>query len=147
MTFTEFLTTLVQSLDETPTLPQVCYDPTCPEAASPDQLLIGIGRWQDGAVPVEHRGVCLNNKGLGNRYGATRHYPTVTDLVLAPPEPLRRHWERLTAGCHGPGEVLHRFTLVVEDSGPDSCLALLCPNQRISATPWSQRVRRPPSGP
>ena len=132
MTFADFLAALGSALDDAAVaagapadpaqrpFPHARYDPTCQEASAPDLILIGLGGWSRGGRPVEHRGACLNNKGLAGRYS------TVTDLVLAPPAPLREHWERLTAADHGPVEILRRCTLVVEDAGPDSCLALLC---------------------
>ncbi|WP_295445996.1 hypothetical protein [uncultured Thiodictyon sp.] len=138
MTFNAFLIALDQTLDEAPELPcdpgappprpipHALYDPCCRDATAPDQVLIGLGHWQQDGRPVEHRGVCLNNKGIADRFGAACRYATVTDLVLNPPEPLRRHWERLTADDAGPGELLRRFTLIAEDTGPDSCFALLC---------------------
>lgn len=158
MTFTDFLAALEPALEEpvmgpaTPDdpsrgpFPRAIYDPTCQEASTPDLILIGLGHWPRDGQPVANRGVCLNHKGLAG------HYPTVTDLVLAPPEPLRQHWERLTAADQGPVALLRRFTLVVEDAGPDACLALLCWLARASGVdldawaatdgrPWVQAVR------
>ena len=165
MTFNAFLTALDQTLDEAPEspsdpgappprpIPHAIYDSCCREATAPDQVLIGLGLWQQGGRPVEHRGVCLNNKGIADRFGAACRYATVTDLVLDPPEPLCRHWERLTADDRGPGELLRRFTLIVEDTGPDSCFALLCWLARASGVDleelrtgqgrsWVQAVRQ-----
>ena len=138
MTFTEFLIALTQALDNAtglspdPASPplepilRVRYDPTCREATVSDQLLIGVGHWWLDDRPVEHRGICLNNKDKAYRFGTTCHYATVTDFVLAPPAPLQQHWDTLTAGYREPGQLLRHFTLIVEDVGPDSCFALLC---------------------
>jgi hypothetical protein len=110
MTLTEFLAALAQALDDSTglppdpaspplePLPRVRYDPVYREAAASDQLLLGVGHWRLGDHPVEHLGVCLNNKGTAYRFGAAYRYATVTDLVLAPPEPLKQHWETVTAG-------------------------------------------------
>ena len=91
MTFTEFLAALVEALDESCDLPSapvslspepiphVIYDPTCEVASATDQNLIGLGHWCLGERPVEHRGICLNNKGTAERFGAAHSYATVTD--------------------------------------------------------------------
>lgn len=166
MTFTDFLSDLEQALDASPQaipsesaaqslrpLPHALYDPTCREAKTPYLILIGLGHWQWGDRPVEHEGICLNNKGIAERFGITYRYPTVTDLVLAPPTPLRDHWAQLTLDCRGVTELLRRFTLIVEDSGPDSCFALLCWLARCSGVDlaelatgnglrWIQAVRQ-----
>ncbi len=164
MTFTDFLAALARALDDpaglplgpvSPTLeplPRVSYGPACREAAAPDQILIGVGHWLRDDQPVEHRGICLNNKGTVYRFGAACQYATVTDLVLAPPEPLKQHWERVTDGYREPGQLLRHFTLIVEDVGPDSCFSLLCWLARYCGVevselrdgpgkPWVQAVR------
>lgn len=123
MTFDEFLATLEQALQDLPL--KVLYHPTRIQAAEPDQILIGVGRWTLDRRPVEHRGVCLNNKGLDQCFPGFR-YPSVTELALAPPGALTQRWDAAAAGATDPDALLRRFTLVVEDVGPDSCFALLC---------------------
>ncbi|MGH8550341.1 MAG: hypothetical protein ACRERU_17430 [Methylococcales bacterium] len=56
----DFLTTLSQAI----TAPlHVEFDPQR-SAANTNHILIGVGHWATREVPVEHLGVCLNNKGL-----------------------------------------------------------------------------------
>ncbi|MFO1430388.1 MAG: hypothetical protein U1F76_09655 [Candidatus Competibacteraceae bacterium] len=164
MTFTDFLAALARALDDPaglpsdPTLlpleplPRIRYDPGCREATAPDQILLGVGYWLRDDRPVEHQGVCLNNKGTAYRFGAAYRYATVTDFVLAPPESLVQHWERVTEGYREPAQLLRHFTLIVEDVGPDSCFALLCWLARCCRVavselrdglgkPWVQAVR------
>ncbi|MGF1614490.1 MAG: hypothetical protein ACFCVA_11440 [Gammaproteobacteria bacterium] len=59
--------------------------------AEADQILIGVGIWGTPEQPVEHAGVCLNNKGLAGRFGGAEDPATVTELVLNPPPELAAH--------------------------------------------------------
>jgi len=110
----------------TEAIPRVTFCPLRRQGSAPDEILIGVGQWLAEDAPAEQRGVCLNNKGAAERFGAAHDYATVTDLVLSPPQALQQHWDALTAGLHDPAQLLQRFTLVVEDVGPDSCFSLLC---------------------
>jgi hypothetical protein len=63
---------------------RVTYDPMRKTSAA-GEVLIGVGLWDSEKEPVEHAGVCLNNKGTARRFGCRHDYVTVTDLVLTPP--------------------------------------------------------------
>lgn len=99
-------------------------DPLCRRAES-NHILIGVGVWGTPEQPVEHAGVCLNNKGLARRFGLETDPATVTELVLDPPPELAAHWRT----AWGEGAMLDRrldeLTLVVEDAAPDSVLGFL----------------------
>ncbi|MEH6874546.1 MAG: hypothetical protein V7849_09140 [Candidatus Competibacter sp.] len=93
--------------------------------AESDQILIGVGFWGAPAQPVEHAGVCLNNKGLAGRFGGAADPDTVTELVLNPPPKLATHWRAVWGEEATLDRRLDELTLVVEDAAPDSVLAFL----------------------
>ncbi|MDQ2694835.1 MAG: hypothetical protein M3Z21_05545 [Pseudomonadota bacterium] len=160
MTLDDFLAELEQALTAsvgigTPggPVPKVTFDPARRQATEPDQMLIGVGYWMQDGRPVEHRGVCLNNKGVAWRFGSDRQYASVTDLVLDPPHELSRSWEAIAGDAPAPGALLRRFELIVEDISPDSCFALLCwlalrcgvdadELRQGRGRPWVEAVRR-----
>lgn len=102
----------------------VVYNPSGFQAEY-EQFLIGVGRWGNVDHPIHHTGVCLNNKGLAQRYGLPQDPSTVTDLVLNPPPELEAQWRQFW----GSGETLEtrlsRITIVVEDAAPDAIFAFL----------------------
>lgn len=93
--------------------------------AEPEQILIGVGTWGTPEQPVEHAGVCLNNKGLAGRFGGAADPDTVTELVLNPLPELATHWRAVWGEQATLDRRLNELTLVVEDAAPDSVLALL----------------------
>ncbi|QLH51893.1 MAG: hypothetical protein HWD57_20455 [Candidatus Accumulibacter cognatus] len=93
--------------------------------ADTNQILIGVGAWGSRQQAVEHPGVCLNNKGLAERFGVAADPSTVTEMVLNPPPELAAHWRAVWGKGTDLGRRLGELTLVIEDASPDSVLALL----------------------
>ncbi|MDH3725925.1 MAG: hypothetical protein OER77_00200 [Myxococcales bacterium] len=114
------------------------YDPSR-KVASTGQVLIGVGRWGTAEKPEHHAGICLNNKGVGERFGPDYAYSSVTKLVLDPPEEI---WEAWMERAGEPKTFLQRTTLVVEDISADSCIALICFIARISGVLPSEIPKR-----
>jgi len=130
MTFNHFLQALNASLRNAKSPTQhafhIVYVPNRTQRSATHEILVGLGNWLSQDKPVKHLGVCLNNKGTAERFGKDHQYPSVTDLVLDPPPELLQQWCTLAGAPADPGELLARFTLVVEDVGPDSCFGVLC---------------------
>lgn len=103
---------------------QIQFDPLRRRAES-DQILVGVGTWGTPEHPVEHAGVCLNNKGLAGRFGDAADPATVTELVLNPPPVLASHWRAMWGEETTLDRRLSELTLVVEDAAPDAVFAFL----------------------
>jgi len=107
----------------------VLYDPAR-SAATADECLIGVGRCADlrpdTPAPIEQRGICLNDKGIQVDCSAQRQaWIGVTALAMAPGQDLLAQWQRAVGNDAAPTRFFRRFTLVVEDASPDSCLGLV----------------------
>lgn len=104
---------------------QVRYDPRH-QSSSAQECLIGVGRhWHRGQVatrPVEHLGICLNDKDLALPGVAGQG---VTVLALKAPDALFDGWARLVGADAEPKRFFATYTLVVEDASPDSCFGLV----------------------
>jgi len=120
---------------------QVHFNPHCRQA-EPNQILIGVGTWGTLEQPLEHAGICLNNKDLARCFGLATDPATVTDLVLDPPPELAAHWSAVWDAATPLDRRLDAFTLVVEDAAPDSVLALLCWLARVNGVA-AEEFRQP----
>ena len=110
------------------------------QRAGDAQCLIDVGaHWTraDGEyVPVDHRGICLRDKGLARPGSTPPKRPTgVTALALDPPPDLFAQWQRAVGAQAAPEEFFARFTLVVEDASPDSVLGLIVLLARLNGVP------------
>ncbi len=115
----------------------VRFQPGAPSSAA-GEILVGTGRWQRGDQPVDHRGVCLQHKGINAVWPGTWH--SVTGLVARPPESLWDQWLRRVP-LHDGRLDLTGVRLVVEDAAPDSALALTL----FAARLWGVPARRLPA--
>jgi hypothetical protein len=117
----------------------VVYDPWA-QVAAERQSLIGVGRhWgMEGDAPtaLEHSGICLNDKGL-QPSGETVSQSAlgVTALALAADPERLEQWRSAVGDDALPERFFRRFTLVVEDASPDSCLGLIALLARINGVP------------
>jgi hypothetical protein len=117
----------------------VVYGPWARVAAE-RQCLIGVGRHWDmeGEAPtaLEHAGICLNDKGL-QPSGETVSQSAlgVTALALAADPERLEQWRSSVGDDALPERFFRRFTLVVEDASPDSCLGLIALLARINGVP------------
>ncbi|MBO8087292.1 MAG: IS3 family transposase [Marichromatium sp.] len=93
-------------------IPPVCFK-TRQGSAGGDRCYIGCGE----PAAAEDTGLYLNNK-LYDRDAVTR-------LVLDPDRERQDRWRSLLGADAPPERFFGRFTLVVEDASPDSCLGLI----------------------
>ncbi len=130
-----------QTTPETTVARPVVFDPRRPNSA-PNECLIGVGsHWhggQDDPRPVEHSGICLNDKGLTLPGQPGRGFQCVTELALDPPHAVLDHWLRVVGEDAAPVRFFARFTLVVEDASPDSCLGLIVLLARLNGVDRSE---------
>ena len=160
MTWQDFLTTLAGGLERldarlraaesargtgagpdpaNPLPPPVCLA-NGHQRAGDAQCLIDVGaHWTpaDGEyVPVDHRGICLRDKGLARPGSTAPKRPTgVTALALDPPPDLFAQWQRAVGADAAPEPFFAHFTLVVEDASPDSVLGLIVLLARLNGVP------------
>lgn len=111
------------------------------DASNSGEILVGIGRWttKDASgqdVPVIHAGICLQHKAAPG--GAGRRVGSLSEFVATASGELWTDWTEKAAGAVAPAHVLRRFTLVVEDASPDSCLGLIVFLARLSDVPVEQ---------
>ncbi len=126
--FDAFLAALGDALDaralDGRTLTTV-FDPARTAPAAANEVFVGLGSWA-----VDHEGVCLLNKGAAAKFSWKRDPITVATFVRDVPESLVEVWRAGFAG--GPGAVLDKAALVVEDASPDSVLAFIFWLARVS---------------
>ncbi len=101
----------------------VKFNPQQTRSFSENEILIGLGYWGKKDEPEMHKGICLNNKGTKDRFGV--NYDTVTTFAVNLPEELWAQWTELLDKRDDICDILSKYTLVVEDVSPDSCLGLL----------------------
>ncbi len=136
--------------------PPVLAEPPSNEPAQ-NQIFIGMGHWlrspftddDNGFQTIEHKGICLNNKGAHVALGVAQPFASLCDLVLCDDRNLWANWNRRLEGHSRPESFFSQFQLVVEDASPDSCLALFLFLARINGVPaeqlplhWVNYVRR-----
>lgn len=97
----------------------VIYEPSASQAG-PDEVLVGVGDWRK-----DHKGICLNNKGVGAFLEEQVFFDSVTSLVRSDHEKLWNYWREVVGSDSDPERFFRRFVLVVEDASPDSCFGLL----------------------
>jgi len=97
----------------------VIYKPSASQA-QPDEVLVGVGDWRE-----DHKGICLNNKGVGAFLEEQVFFDSVTSLVRSDHKKLWNHWREVVGSDSDPERFFRRFVLVVEDASPDSCFGLL----------------------
>ncbi|MEA3277389.1 MAG: hypothetical protein U9Q81_19330 [Pseudomonadota bacterium] len=131
--------------------PPLIYRPAWDASPDPRHLCIGVGDWSryPWKAPQEGQkvGILLNNKGAPSP-GSAR-YASICDMVTDLDFAAWPVWSRATADLGTPSELLGRFTLVVEDVSPDSCLGLILffarscgvPRDELPA-PWIDYARR-----
>ena len=120
-------------------VPPVVDEPGRAVAAG-GEILVGIGSWatkdaMDRFVPMTHAGICLQDNGAPSPSG--RRYASMTDFVATAGDELWQDWTA-KIGPRTPRAVLERFTLIVEDVSPDSCLGLICFLALVAGVPAAE---------
>lgn len=95
------------------------FDPSRQAPASPEEVLIGIGRAPDAQTD----GVVLNNKGAPSRQRSW--YRTVVELALDENGPEAERIAAFQPGSSDLDAILSGAVFVVEDVAPDTVLAVI----------------------
>ncbi len=149
-TWKDFLTALARGLDRLEErLRAAPGDPGAPPVGLADrpgraaahQCLIDVGaHWTPGPdgtfEPVEHLGICLRDKGLAKPGGPPcERPPGVAALALDPPAELLARWRAAVGADADPVRFFARFSVIAEDSSPDSVLGLILLLARLNGVP------------
>lgn len=131
----------------------VIYDSSW-QIPTKNHVHVGIGIWlcegDDGSLNLAGDGIALNNK-MGIRFTSIKanRIPSVTDLILSAGEELCTYWREKFNNSFSLESFFSQWTLVVEDTSPDSCVGLICFLARLSGIDpgsiprdWIQYVRR-----